>query len=123
MNILETEIHLEKMYFYAYHGAIEQENKVGGDFTVDLFLTLKNIDKAISQDQLSETVHYGEIYDCVKKVMLKPSNLLENVAGRIASKLFLEFEKIVKIKIIITKNVPPMSYDGKGVSFSLLAER
>lgn len=36
---MTTKIELEKMRFYAYHGVMPQETKVGNDFVVDLILT------------------------------------------------------------------------------------
>ena len=50
---MTTKIELEKMRFYAYHGVMPQETKVGNDFVVDLILTAP-LEQAVKSDELKE---------------------------------------------------------------------
>lgn len=123
MRITQTEIHLEGFRFYAYHGVLEQERKVGGEYTIDLFLTLSDATSAIADDDLDGTVNYAEVYDLLKREMEVPSALLEHVCGRILQVLFDAFPLIVKAQIKLCKVNPPLGAVCSGCSAVLTAER
>lgn len=123
MKITQTEIHLEGFRFYAYHGVLEQERKVGGDYIVDLCLTLDDASSAIEKDELAGTVNYAEVYALLKEEMAVPSALLEHVCGRILRSLFASFPLVIRAKIRLCKVNPPMGADSKGCSVVLTAER
>ena len=55
---MTTKIELEKMRFYAYHGVMPQETKVGNDFVVDLILTAP-LEQAVKSDELDDTINYA----------------------------------------------------------------
>ena len=95
------------MKFYAFHGVMEQEQKTGNTFVVDLKLHT-DLSKASETDNLSDTINYAEIYDIVKTEMEIPSKLLEHVAGRILRKIKKEFPCIEKVELCLIKERPPM---------------
>jgi len=109
INILnmKSSIRLNKMKFYAFHGVMEQEQKVGNTFIVDLKLDV-DLSKASETDDLSDTINYAEIYSIIKAEMEIPSKLLEHVAGRILQRIKTGFPIIEKIKICLAKERPPM---------------
>ncbi len=123
MQILQSTIQLKGLKFYAHHGVMPQERKVGAHFSVDLTLFLADASTAILKDELAATVNYAEVYDVVKKEMAVPSQLLEHVAGRIANAVFHNFPLVESLEASITKNNPPMGADCEGASFSLKAKR
>lgn len=123
MTITRCEIHLDALRFYAYHGVMEQERKVGGEYTVDLQLRLSDADAAVNDDDLSGTVNYAEVYELVHKEMATPSALLEHAAGRILSAIFSHFPKVASATIKLCKVNPPMGATCKGCSVVLTAER
>ena len=104
---MENSIRLNTMKFYAFHGIMEQEKKVGNIFIVNLEL-FTDLSKASETDELSDTINYAEIYDIVKTEMEIPSNLLEHVAGRILRKIKQQFPVIEKIEICLAKERPPV---------------
>ena len=106
-NKMENSIRLNNMKFYAYHGVMEQERKIGNTFIVNLEL-FTDLSKASETDELSDTINYAEIYDIVKNEMKIPSKLLEHVTGRILRKIKKEFPTIKKIEICLIKERPPM---------------
>ena len=75
-------IELIGMEFHSFHGCLESEKKEGNTFLVD-FCGKTSIRKAAKSDNLEDTPDYSEIYRIIASEMEKPSNLLENVAGRI----------------------------------------
>ena len=72
-------IEINDMRFYAHHGCFEQEQVIGTHFRVDLSFTTDTA-KAEVSDNIEDTVNYLEVYQVVKREMMKPSHLLEHVA-------------------------------------------
>ena len=123
MTITNCEIELKGLRFNAFHGVLEQEHKVGGDYTVDLQLRLSDAEAAIFDDKLDGTVNYAEVYDLVHHEMTVPSALLEHVAGRILAAIFDRFPKVAAATIHLRKVNPPMGAACDGCAVVLTAER
>ena len=122
MIIKEYNIELDNIHLYAYHGALPQENKVGGWYTLNLRARIDN-HESIASDNLEATVNYADIYEVIRSEMQIPSRLLEHVCGRIIEKLFENFAIIGEIEISLTKDTPPMGGDRLGSSVRIKAER
>ena len=66
------------------HGVFDFERAEGQDFVVDVALELDTAPAAAS-DELSDTVHYGELAQALAAVLAgEPVNLLETLAARLA---------------------------------------
>jgi dihydroneopterin aldolase len=66
------------------HGVFDYERAEGQDFVVDVALELDTRPAAVS-DELSDTVHYGELAEGLAAVLAgEPVNLLETLAARLA---------------------------------------
>ena len=114
-------IELENMEFFAYHGCYKQEQMIGNYFLVDVKFDY-DCSKAIESDNLNDAVNYLKIYETVRGEMLKPSNLIEHVAGRIIDSLYAVFpEKILNITVKVRKMNP--SLGGKLSNVSVLLTR
>ena len=100
-------IELEGMEFKAYHGCLEQEKIRGNSFTVD-FRGELDLSAAAESDNLSDTLNYGEIYEIVADEMSIPSELLENVAGRILKAIEEKFPQLVSFSVRVSKKRPPV---------------
>ena len=100
-------IELEGMEFKAYHGCLEQEKVRGNSFTVD-FRGELDLSAAAESDLLSDTLNYGEIYEIVTDEMSIPSELLENVAGRIVKAIEQKFPELVSFSVRVSKKRPPV---------------
>ena len=100
-------IELEGMEFHAFHGYLEKERKEGNTFIVDFYAETE-LKKAVKSDDLKDTIDYGRVYDIVAGQMAIPSNLLENVAGRILDAVRKEFKDILFLKIRVSKKNPPV---------------
>ena len=95
------------MEFKAYHGCLEQEKVRGNVFTVDFSGEL-DLSAAAESDNLADTLNYGEIYDIVADEMSIPSELLENVAGRIVKAIEAKFPKLISFSVRVSKKRPPV---------------
>ena len=122
MKLTETAIRLRRMAFYAYHGVLDQERTVGGEYWVDLTLYPDNISAAVQDDRLDGTVNYAEAYEIVRREMAQPSALLEHVGGRIARSLFAAFGSLQRIEVEVCKVNPPMGAACQGASVKLVFE-
>lgn len=129
MTITLFDIRLEGLRFYAYHGVLPQERKVGGRYTVDLVLTLPAPVEgvatcaAVERDDLAGTVNYAEVYDVVRREMELPSALLEHAAGRILRAVFDAFPLVEKAVVTLRKDTPPMGAACNGCAVTLTATR
>ena len=114
-------IFLQGVRFYAFHGVMPQERKVGGEFLVDLSVGYP-IEDAMQSDRVEDTLNYAELYQLVKKEMDTPSQLLEHVAGRITRKISEQFPQVTSIDLKITKKNPPMGADCDGAGVEVRFE-
>ena len=95
------------MSFYAYHGVLPEEKKLGQTFLVSLELFL-DLQKAGETDNLADTVNYAGVYETVKAVMERPScQLLEFLAETIAGRILHGPVKGVIVEI--KKTSPPIA--------------
>ena len=117
----EGYIFLRNVRFYAFHGVMPQERKVGGEFLVDLSVGYP-IEEAMQSDKVEDTLNYAELYQLVKKEMDTPSQLLEHVAGRITRKISEQFPKVTSIDLKITKKNPPMGADCDGAGVHVVID-
>ena len=122
MTIAASKIFLDDMRFYAYHGVMEQERRVGGEYGVSLVVEV-DLTQAIATDDVADTVNYAELYELVKREMAVPSKLLEHVAGRIGQSAMDKFDRITALTIRVTKLNPPMGADCNGASVEIKVKR
>lgn len=112
---MTSKILLEDIKIYAYHGVLPEESVIGNNYIINTELRA-DLEKASQTDNLADTVNYAEISEIIHREMQIPSQLLENVIGRIIRKIEENFPQISYIKIKLTKINPPMKGEMKGVS-------
>ena len=118
VTIAASKIYLDDMHFYAYHGVMEQERLVGGEYSVSLTIEA-DLTEAVRTDDVADTINYVALYEIVKSEMAVSSKLLEHVAGRIGRRAMETFERITTLTVRVTKLNPPMGADCKGASVEL----
>ncbi len=101
-------LELKGMRFHAFHGCLDFEREAGGEYEVDFSAEIGSEDDWI-KDELASTLNYARIYDIVSSQMSKPSNLIENVAGRIFHAIEEEFGWLEHFSISLSKLNPPVS--------------
>ena len=119
-----TYIRLEKLRFRAFHGVMEQERRVGGDYELTLRIGYP-WQAAMESDDVGDTLDYSAVYAAVVREMVLPSRLLEHVSGRIANRLLATFPHITSVDLWLTKLCPPMGADsdGAGVELHLINDK
>ena len=60
---------------YAYHGCLEQETKIGGNYITNIEVVY-NFENAAINDDLSKTVDYVNIKEIVELEMSKSAKLI-----------------------------------------------
>ena len=122
MKITQSSIRLHDMRFYAYHGVMEQERRVGGEYLVSLQVET-DLSRAVNSDSVADTVNYAQLYEVVRCEMAEPSQLLEHVAGRIGQRVLDRFPQVTALTVSVTKCNPPMGADSKGASVEMRIEK
>ena len=113
-----SQISLNGMEFFAYHGCFDEEQIIGTNFIIDLDIETDTSKSEIS-DELTDTINYQEVYQLVKKEMEQNSKLLEHVGKRIISSLSTQFSEIEKVKLKISKMNPQLGGKLDKVSLTL----
>lgn len=114
---------MERMEFFGYHGVLQEENKLGQRYYVDLTLFL-DLSSAGRNDRLTDTVDYVSVYETVKAIVEgKAVQLIETLAETIAAQLLEIYTKIDAVQVKVTKPHPPVGIHFSGVSVEVYRER
>ncbi len=106
MAISDT-ILITGLEFYAYHGATDEERKVGHRYRVDARLSV-DIRNAGASDSLEETVNYAAVALCIQEVaQTNQFRLIEALATLIVRVVFERFSLIEAITLKVEKLMPP----------------
>lgn len=101
-------IHIENLEIYAYHGVNPEETALGQKFILSLDL-FGDFEAAGRTDDLSKTVHYGDVCHFAERVFLEKNHLLiESCAVSLMDGLFNEFPLIKKIHLQLKKPWAPI---------------
>ena len=100
-------ISLEGMRFYAYHGFYPEEQLIGNNYVLDVFVDANTMQASLSDDLFS-TVNYETVFIICQLEMKKESKLLETVAQRILSRIQGQFNNVNGIKVKLHKLNPPL---------------
>lgn len=114
---MTNQINIEGINLYAYHGCLEEEAKIGGNYIVDVYMTT-DFASAAKSDNLSETIDYCGVYEVCKAEMAVRSKLIESVCERIYQKLKTKFA-LKTLHVKITKLLPPMNGNVDKVSVEI----
>jgi dihydroneopterin aldolase len=77
-------IELTGLRVRGHHGVFDFERRDGQDFVVDVALEL-DLRPAASSDEVTDTVHYGELAEALAAVVAgEPVNLIETLVQRLA---------------------------------------
>jgi dihydroneopterin aldolase len=104
---MKTVVTLESMKFYAFHGVMEEERLTGGTYLADISYTIDA--KAVDTDDIRDTISYADVYDLVRDEMLKPSQLIEHLAGRILKVVRDRYPQMQEVTVKISKLTPPVN--------------
>ncbi len=114
---MKTEILVSEIRCYAYHGCMEEEGIIGGEYVVDIRVNA-DVSKAVNEDDLQKTVDYVVVHKLVLEEMKKRSKLIEHVAGRILYRITDIYRFVHEVEVKVTKFNPPV--DGQIGSASVI---
>lgn len=115
---MEYAINIEGIKLYAYHGCLDEEAKIGGNYIVDVYMKT-DFSSSAKSDDLSETIDYCAIYEISKKEMAIRSKLIEQVCDRIFNSIRGQFKTLTHLHVRVTKLLPPMNGDVEKVSVEM----
>lgn len=117
-------IYIRKLRFHAFHGVEAQERLTGNDYELSLRMQI-DVSKAMTSDDVADTVNYAEVYALAKQEMATASNLLEHVAGRIGEAVISRWPAISTVEVDLVKLNPPMGGEcsGAGVHLHLINDK
>ncbi len=95
-----------------HHGVLAQERREGQEFVVDVELRL-DTRGAADTDQLSATVHYGELAERLHEAVTRdPVDLIETLAQRLADVCLAEPAVVTAVVTVHKPHAPiPVTFD------------
>ena len=112
-------ISIENLEVYAYHGVYPEENKLGQKFFLSLQLFI-DTNRAVGQDDLMQSVNYGEVCFFLKDWMEKNTFcLIETVADRLAQAVLLQYPLVQRIILEVKKPNAPVSLPLESISVTV----
>lgn len=100
-------IRIENLEIFAKHGVFPEENFLGQKFVLSAVLHT-DTRKAGLTDELSYSVHYGEVSHLIKKVVEENTwKLLETVAEATAKAILLSYPMVSQVDLTIKKPWAP----------------
>ncbi len=89
------------------HGVFEHERRDGQDFVVDVTVWM-DLAPAARSDELTDTLHYGELAQNVAAVVGgEPCNLIETVAARVAEDVMTD-ARVQAVEVVLHKPQAPI---------------
>lgn len=106
--ITMDKIKIRGLEIWAKHGVFPEENVLGQKFVIsaDLYTNTRSAGKS---DDLTQSIHYGEVCQFMKTFMEEHTyQLIETVAEKLAEELLLVFEHLQGIRLEIAKPWAPV---------------
>lgn len=101
---------LTDIRIYAFHGCMEEEERIGSDYIVNLEVEA-DMKKASATDALVDAVDYVNLNTIVKEEMSVRSKLLEHVGQRIIGRILKQFPEVLSVEVSVAKQNPPIGGD------------
>lgn len=95
---------------YAYHGCLAEEERIGGNYIVDLTVNA-DLSASFSSDKLHDTIDYVLLNRIVREEMAIRSKLIEQVAYRILKRIRESDSRIAHARVKVRKITPPINGD------------
>ena len=116
---MSDRITLSGLVVRGYHGVFEHERTDGQDFVVDVALDV-DTSTAARSDTLADTVDYGALAATIAAIVSgEPVNLLETLAGRIATACLAD-ASVTSVEVTVHKpNAPiPLTFGDVAVTIT-----
>ncbi len=112
-------ININHLEIYAHHGVFPEEKQEGQFFYLDAELYL-SLHEAGMTDDLTKTVHYGEVCELMKEAFTERSyDLIERAAEVVTQKVLLAYPLIRKMTLTVNKPHAPIPIPFENVSVQI----
>jgi len=112
------EITLTGLRVFGRHGVFDFEREQGQDFVIDVRMRL-SVARAAQTDDVTDTVHYGEVAERVAAIVGgDPVDLIETLAVRLADDL-LGDERLQAVSVTVHKPQAPIEVAFADVSVTV----
>jgi dihydroneopterin aldolase len=100
-------IGLEGMRFHALIGFHPEEKILGNEIEVSIYVTVNS--RALTEDELEETLDYVKMHEQVKMILEEKMNLLETACNKIQLAIAALSVDVLKVKVCVAKIHPPIA--------------
>jgi dihydroneopterin aldolase len=115
-------ITLSGLRVHGRHGVFDFERRDGQDFVVDVILEL-DLTVAAASDDVTDTVHYGELAGRLAEVIAgEPVNLIETLAERLAA-VCLADARVAAATVTVHKPQAPIPHEFADVAVTVRRAR
>ncbi len=119
---MSDRITLTGLRVFGYHGVFEHEKRDGQDFLVDVTVWL-DLTAAAASDDLTQTVHYGELAERVAVIVAGDArDLIETVAGDIADEVLTD-DRVREVEVTVHKPSAPIPLSFQDVAVTVRRAR
>ncbi len=118
---LTQRITLQDLEFFAYHGWYPNEQEEGNTFFVTLSISYMVPDflPLDEREELSNTVNYEFLYECIDVEMKATKKLLETVCQSIIQRILQQLPNLSSIEVSISKKKLPFVEQERSTTVSL----
>lgn len=114
---------IRDLRFFGFHGVLAEEAALGQRFRVDITAEL-DLSEAGRTDDLTKTVHYGEMAMLVEEIgRTHRYKLIEALAEAMAAAIFEKYPPVERLTIRITKPEAPVPLATGVISIELERSR
>jgi 7,8-dihydroneopterin aldolase/epimerase/oxygenase len=115
--VAEDRISLTGLRVRGYHGVFDHERRDGQEFVVDAVLEVSTAAAAASDD-LTDTVHYGELAERLAAVVAgEPVNLIETLVDRLVDACLVDSRVSAATVTVHKPQAPiPLTFDDVAVT-------
>lgn len=113
-------IRISNLEVFGNHGVFPEENKLGQKFLINATLFTSTREAGL-KDDLTKSVHYGEVSHFMTNYMLEHTfQLIETAAEQMAKAVLLGFPRLEKIELEIKKPWAPIGLPLESVSVEII---
>jgi 7,8-dihydroneopterin aldolase/epimerase/oxygenase len=101
-------VRIRNAVFYAHHGVMKEEHRVGGRYEVDVAMDL-DFEAAAGTDSLDLTVDYEQVYAVIRETVTENKfYLIERLAYLIARRILALSGVLEAVEVTVRKANPPV---------------
>jgi dihydroneopterin aldolase len=120
--VTSDRIVLRGLLGHGHHGVYPEEREKGQPFVVDVVLSV-DLAAAAGSDEVSDTVHYGELAQRVVEVVEgEPVQLVETLAQRVAE-VCLSYARVEQVEVTVHKPEAPVGVPFDDVLVTIVRSR